>query len=111
MKIAIVGSRKIFDADIGKYVSDSDEIVSGGAVGVDACAAKYAKARGLKLTEFLPKYEQYGKAAPIMRNREIVEYADKIIAFWDGKSKGTLSVIKYAEKIGKTIEVVVVNIP
>ena len=36
----------------------------------------------------------------IVRNKEIVDYADKIIAFWDGASKGTLSVIKYAEKNG-----------
>ena len=106
MKVAVVGSRSIFATDIGMYISDGDEIVSGGAVGVDSCAAEYAKKNGLKLTVFLPQYERYGRAAPIVRNKKIVDYADKIIAFWDGKSKGTLSVIKYAEKTGKLCEII-----
>ena len=106
MKVAVVGSRSISAIDIGKYISDGDEIVSGGAAGVDSCAAEYAKKNGLKLTVFLPQYERYGRAAPIARNKKIVDYADKIIAFWDGKSKGTLSVIKYAEKTGKQCEII-----
>ena len=106
MKVAVVGSRSILTTDISMYISDGDEIVSGGAVGVDSCAAEYAKKNGLKLTVFLPQYERYGRAAPIVRNKKIVDYADKIIAFWDGKSKGTLSVIKYAEKTGKLCEII-----
>ena len=106
MKIAVIGSRSVKISDIGKYISDADEIVSGGAVGVDSCAEEYAKSNGLKLTVFLPQYEKYGRAAPIVRNKKIVDYADKIIAFWDGKSKGTLSVIKYAEKAGKECEII-----
>lgn len=106
MKVAVIGSRSIFAADIGMYISDGDEIVSGGAIGIDSCAAEYAKKNGLKLTVFLPQYERYGRAAPIMRNKIIVEYADKIVAFWDGKSKGTLSVIKYAQKTGKPCEII-----
>ena len=73
---------------------------------MDLCAAEYAKKHKLKLTEFLPQYELYGRAAPIIRNKKIVDYADKVIAFWNGSSKGTLSVIKYAEKIGKACEIV-----
>ena len=107
MKIAIVGSRKINVTDIERYVSDCEEIVSGGARGVDTCAAEHAKNNGIKLTVFIPQYERYGRAAPIVRNKEIVDYADKIIAFWDGKSKGTLSVIKYAEKVKKECEVII----
>ncbi|MBQ8523684.1 MAG: hypothetical protein IJ457_03590 [Clostridia bacterium] len=106
MKIAIVGSRNINVDNIGLYVSDADEIVSGGAVGVDSCVAEYAKMNGIKLTEFLPEYVLYGRVAPIVRNKKIVDYADKVIAFWNGSSKGTLSVIKYAEKTGKDCEVV-----
>ena len=106
MKVAVVGSRSIFATDISMYISDGDEIVSGGAVGVDSCAAEYAKKNGLKLTVFLPQYERYGRAAPIVRNKEIVDYADKIIAFWDKKSMGTLSVIKYAQKVGKLCEII-----
>ncbi|MBQ8253942.1 MAG: hypothetical protein IJY94_00370 [Clostridia bacterium] len=108
MKIAIIGSRGITDIDVGKYVTDSDEIISGGAVGVDACAEEYARANGLKITVFLPEYERYGKGAPIVRNKRIVDHADKVIAFWDGRSRGTLSVIKYAEKVGKKCQTVIV---
>ena len=105
MKIAIVGSRGVFPSDIGQYIPKAEEIVSGGAEGVDRCAANYAKENGIKLTEFLPQYEQYGRAAPIVRNKQIVDYADKIIVFWDGSSRGTRSVIEYAKKTGKPCEV------
>ena len=107
MKIAIVGSRNVTVADIGRYVSNVDEIVSGGAAGVDSYAAEYAKEHGIKLTVFLPQYDRYGRAAPIVRNKEIVDYSDKIIAFWNGSSKGTLSTIKYAKKVGKPCEIVI----
>ncbi len=106
MKVAVIGSRSVFPADVGRYIADGDEIVSGGAVGVDSCAAEYAKRKGLKLTVFLPQYERYGRAAPIERNKKIVDYADKILAFWDGRSRGTLWVIKYAEKKGKPCEII-----
>ena len=105
MRIAIVGSRGVVAVNVAPYVSEGDEIVSGGAMGVDRCAAAYARQHGIKLTEFLPDYERYGRAAPIVRNREIVDYADKVVVFWDGRSKGTLSVIKYAQKVGKVCEV------
>ena len=106
MKIAIVGSRSITVNNIHDYVTSEDEIVSGGAKGVDSCAAEYARKNGIKLTEFSPEYALYGRAAPIIRNKKIVDYADKVIAFWDGASKGTLSVIKYAEKTGKKCEII-----
>ena len=106
MKIAVVGSRNITASNLERYVSDGDEIVSGGAVGVDTCAAEYAKRNGLRLTVFTPEYQRYGKAAPIVRNKQIVDYADKVLVFWNGSSKGTLSVIKYAQKTGKPCEII-----
>ena len=110
MKIAIVGSRELCGIRLEEYVGDAvDEIVSGGAAGVDACAAAYAREKGLKLREFLPQYELYGRAAPIVRNREIVDYADEILAFWDGCSKGTQSVIRYAKKTGKPLRVILIG--
>ena len=107
MKIAVVGSRNITVSNLEDYISEASEIVSGGAVGVDTCAAEYAQRKQIKLTVFQPQYKKYGRAAPIVRNKEIVDYTDKIIAFWDGKSKGTLSVIKYAEKIEKECTVII----
>ena len=107
MKVAVVGSRDLTNITLDQYIpKETDEIVSGGAVGVDLCAAEYAKKKGLKLTVFLPQYERYGRAAPIVRNKEIVDYADKIIVFWNGSSKGTRSVIKYAEKAEKNLEII-----
>ena len=111
MKLAIIGSRKITVKNIGEYIrADCDEIVSGGAVGVDTCAAEFALKKGIKLTEFLPIYEKYGRGAPIVRNRQIVDYADEVIAFWDGSSRGTLSVIKYCEKQGKPCRVIIYSV-
>ena len=108
MKVAIVGSRELINLDIASHIEAKvTEIVSGGAVGVDSCASEYAAKNGLKLTEFLPQYERYGGAAPIVRNREIVDYADHILVFWNGRSKGTLSVINYAKKKEKSIKIII----
>ena len=108
MKIAVIGSRNLSVESIGRYIPENcDEIVSGGAVGIDSCASKYAAENSIKLTEFLPIYEKYGRGAPIVRNRQIVDYADEVLAFWDGKSRGTFSVIKYAEKQRKPCRVII----
>lgn len=106
MKIAVVGSRSVTKINLDAYVGEGDEIVSGGAAGVDRLAAEVAKEKGLTLVEFLPQYDRYGRAAPIVRNAQIVDYADRVIAFWDGKSKGTQSVIVYAKKVGKECKVI-----
>lgn len=110
MKVAVIGSRSAVIPDLETYLPPNcTEIVSGGAKGIDRCAAEFAKKKGLILTEFLPLYEKYGRAAPIVRNKQIVEYADCVLAFWDGISKGTFSVIRYCEKIGKAYTVVFVD--
>ncbi len=111
MKIAVIGLRTLYPTEkqLSKYLTNEDEIVSLGAKGVDSCVANYAKKHKLKLTEFLPKYELYGRSAPIKRNREIVNYADKIIAFWNGYSKGTSFVIEYCKNINKEIEIVIIE--
>ena len=112
MKLAIVGSRGINLKDLGDYLPDGvDEIVSGGARGVDTAAREYAKAHGIKLTEFLPDYETYGRRAPLVRNLEIIDYADEVYAFWDRKSHGTKYVIQNCKLRGKrvTVHVPVIN--
>ena len=108
MKVAVIGSRQLTNIQIEKYLPDeTKEIVSGGAKGVDGIAAEYARKNGLALVEIYPQYERYGRAAPLKRNEEIVNYADQIIAFWDGKSKGTNYVIKYAKTVGKPCLVII----
>jgi hypothetical protein len=110
MRIAIIGSRTITAIDVSSYISECDELISGGACGVDACAAEYAQKRGIKMTIFPPCYEKYGRAAPIVRNKQIVDYADEVLAFWDGCSRGTNGVIAYCLKIGKKVSVVIKNV-
>jgi len=99
MKVAVIGSRGIRIDHLEDYLPENvTEIVSGGAQGVDASAREYALAHGIKLTEFLPKYERYGKGAPLKRNITIIEHADLVLAFWDGKSRGTRFVIESCKK-------------
>lgn len=107
MKIAIIGSRNVFVDNLGQYLPENTtEIVSGGAKGVDSCAKEYAESNKIKLKEFLPEYVKYGKGAPLKRNIQIIEYADKVLAFWDGKSKGTKHVIGMCEKLNKDVTVI-----
>lgn len=105
MKTAIIGSRGIKNIyDFSPYLPEgTDEIVSGGAVGVDTCAKIYASKHGIKLTEFLPDYDSFGKSAPHIRNDQIIDYADCVVAFWDKSSRGTKSVIDKCRQRGKKI--------
>ncbi len=112
MKTAIIGSRNLsaltFDVFSEKIPIGCSEIVTGGAKGVDALALFYAKEHQLKTKVFLPDYKTKGKAAPIARNLEIIDYADCVIAFWDGKSSGTAFVISECCKIRKPIQVYII---
>ena len=109
MNIAIVGSRKYANLDqVRKYITTLAPdtcIVSGGAQGVDQAAEEAAQSRGLTTRVFLPEYNRYGRKAPIVRNQEIVEQADKLIAFWDGESRGTKNSIDLAHKKGIPVEI------
>lgn len=94
MKVAVIGSRGLKIDNLEKYLpKDTTEIVSGGAKGVDNSAKQYALSHGIKLTEFLPECEKFGRTAPLKKNITIIEYADIVIALWDGKSRGTRHVI------------------
>jgi hypothetical protein len=106
MKIAVIGSRGIVVRDLENYLpEETTEIVSGGARGVDTSARYYAQKNGLKLTEFFPDYDTYGKIAPLMRNLEIIDYADEVYAFWDGISRGTKYVIENCRRKKKKVHV------
>ena len=108
MKLAIIGSRDFNDYDtlvdfLWRYKDSEniDSIISGGAKGADLLGKKYAKDIGFYYVEFLPDWDKYGKAAGFIRNQQIVDACDEVIAFWDGKSKGTQDTINKAKKAKK----------
>ncbi len=107
MKIAVIGSRNLTNIDISPYIpKETTEIISGGAKGVDTTAREYALSHNIKLTEIFPDYKRYGKAAPLKRNIDIIEMADKVIAFWNGNSHGTKFVIENCRKRNVPIDII-----
>jgi len=111
MKILIAGSRSINDFDLSKLISsDISLIISGGAKGIDSIAEKYADTHKISKLILHPDYSRYGRAAPIKRNKVMVDIADKVIVIWDGVSRGSKSTIEYAKKVKKPIEIVKIDI-
>ncbi len=109
MKLLIVGSREITDFDISGYVPEGVElIISGGASGVDTIAEKYADKHRISKLILHPNYSKYGKGAPIVRNKQMVDIVDRAIIIWDGKSRGTAQTIEYAKKVG--LDYVLINL-
>ena len=107
MKLLIVGSRSITNFDLSPYIStDVDTIISGGANGIDTLAEQYADSYRLSKYIIRPRYDLYGRAAPLKRNEEMVHMADAVLVIWDGRSKGTKHTIQYSKKINKTLTLV-----
>ncbi|HHV50727.1 MAG TPA: hypothetical protein PLG48_00350 [Candidatus Avimonas sp.] len=113
MKVAIIGTRNAPHNIIPKILrhlpANVTEIVSGGASGVDTAAEQVASALSIPVKRFLPDYRRFGRSAPLKRNIEIVNYSDKILAFWDGKSSGTRHCI--IECINRRKPVMIIRIP
>lgn len=84
---------------------DSIEIVSGGASGADALGERYAKERGYYIRRFDAEWKRYGRAAGPRRNKQMAEYADALLAYWDGKSRGTKNMIELAKENGLKVGV------
>ena len=107
MKLLIVGSRSIENFDLSPYIDTSvSTIISGGACGIDTIAEQYADRHRLSKYIIRPRYELYGRAAPLYRNRQMVDMADSILIIWDGRSRGTQSTIQYAKDANKALTVV-----
>ena len=111
MKWIIAGSRTFNDKEfikqffaecINKY-GEPDEVISGGAKGVDAFAKSWARYNKYFFMEFPANWDKYGPAAGPIRNKEMASYAGKdaiLVLVWDGKSKGSLSMKNEAIKAG-----------
>ena len=106
--VAVVGSRSVKScAALARRLAELEpaEVVSGGAAGADALAASWARAHGVPLTELRPDYAAHGPtAATHVRNAEIVKRAHLVLVVWDGKSKGALSTLKAARRLGRPVE-------
>lgn len=79
----------------------------GGAIGFDTQVNKYARHYGIAREIVKPDYQRYGKAAPIIRNEEIVKGSALLVACYDGRQKGgTYDALKKAERLGVPIKLV-----
>lgn len=85
----------------------NEEIVSGGAPGADTLAVRYATEADIPFKVFPADWKKYGRSAGPRRNRQMAEYADAAIVFWDGKSRGTQNMIQQMRELGKAVEVVI----
>ena len=122
MKLIIAGGRDMTDkrlvqrefmefirlnlSDRRERLGGITEIVSGGARGADRCGEWVAKFYSVPVKQFIPKWDELGKRAGFVRNAEMAEYADALLAFWDGSSKGTKHMIDIATKAGLKVKVV-----
>ncbi len=110
MKVAIIGSRSLTNVDISSFIpKETTEIITGGAIGIDTLAEEIADKRKISKSVIRPEYEKYGKTAPLIRNKEIVERSELVIAVWDGKSRGTKFTMNYANELKREIKVYIVN--
>lgn len=107
MKYIVAGgrdfnNRAIMDKILSKYINlQSDIIISGCARGADTLGAEWAATHGVPLQTFPAQWEQYGKGAGYVRNAEMAAHADRLIAFWDGTSRGTHHMIVTMAKQNK----------
>lgn len=114
IRIIIAGSRDFNDYEllkekmdtvIANFPTERLEIVSGGARGADALGVRYAQERNLNYCIMLADWDEYGPSAGMIRNRNMALRADYLVAFWDGKSRGTSNMIDTMKKINKHGEV------
>jgi len=117
-KVIVAGGRDFNDRDLlfstldGMFTYGDDmlpsgvEIVSGAARGADSLAIDWAVVNWVPLKEFPANWAKYGRAAGPIRNREMAEYADELVAFWDGTSHGTQHMIETAEAMDMPVRIV-----
>lgn len=110
MKTIIAGCRDMNDWGIVMQAIENSgfgpgttEVVSGGAQGVDYIGEGLAEKSGVPVKRFPADWKKHGRAAGPIRNREMAQYADRLIAVWDGKSSGTKNMIEEMQKLGKPI--------
>jgi len=113
-KLIVAGGRDFNDYDLlesklDKLLTNKTdvEIVCGKARGADSLGELYARNKGYGVAEFPADWNKYGKSAGYIRNKEMAEYADACVCFWDGISKGTGHMIDLAKE--KNIDLRVIS--
>ena len=107
MKIVVAGGRDFSNKDVmfqclDKYIKN-DTIISGHAPGADSLGEEYAKIHHLPCEIYPAQWDIYGKSAGPIRNELMAKIADKVILFWDGKSRGTYNMYLMAKKYNRKI--------
>lgn len=117
MKVIIAGSRniKLYQTVVdginlaikewGIVTEDIHEVISGGAIGPDQFGEQWAKLNGIPIVILAASWQLQGKAAGPIRNQEMANRADALIAIWDGKSRGTRDMINKANRRGLKVYV------
>ena len=112
MKVIVAGSRGITDAKLVHGIIDRSpfritELVSGGARGVDQMGESWAFVHNLPIKRFIPHYHVWNpKVAPLLRNVDMANYADALIAVWKDGSNGTKHMIDQMKTLNKPYYVV-----
>lgn len=113
-KVIIAGGREFDDyeqlCDMADHMlqnKDNIEVVSGVARGADTLGEMYAKERGYALKQFPADWNKHGLGAGPIRNKQMADYGDALIAFWDGLSKGTKNMIEVARTNDLQVKVVI----
>lgn len=113
-RIVVAGSREYDNYNAAKeYIDNCIKdlrnctliFVSGGCRGADSLGERYALENGYDVEIYKANWKKYGKAAGPIRNREMAEKCDYVICFWNGKSKGTKSMIEMARDLGKIVNI------
>lgn len=115
-RVAIVGGRDftdyhrlscVMDKLLATKVAEGYRIIinNGGARGADYLGGQYATSRSYDMDMFPAMWDTYGKKAGILRNEEMSDSSDAVVAFWDGQSRGTKHMIEYTKKACKPIRV------
>lgn len=103
MKTIIAGSRNFQDYKKMEEVLANipwkiTQVISGNAIGADQMGEWWAQQNEIEVRVFPANWSKHGKAAGHIRNQEMAKVGDALVAFWDGKSKGTENMINLARQ-------------
>lgn len=109
MKVIIAGSRSIESLSaVNEAMALADlfgivptEVFSGKAPGVDTLGEQWAADHGIPVRPFPARWRVHGVYNPRaghLRNTDMANHADALVAIWDGQSDGTRDMITKAER-------------